>query len=118
MQTFLVRKRGPNVKPFYNAALPFIFFQKSPLKYSGREKGKLSNMTSQYTTKIGARFETKFDEKCKECHHPKLTPLFLKKYFKNIRQIPFLTTNLFYDVFQRIEVFFSCAFISSTLFLN
>jgi len=96
MQTFLVRKRGPHVKPFYNFPLHFYFyFFKCPLN-GGWGKRKLSNMTSEYTTKkleqvvFTNNNETKFAEKCKRVSSPKgYTSLFLKKYFKNIRQIPF-----------------------------
>lgn len=55
----------------------------------------------------------------RECHHPKVTPLFsLKKYFKNIRQIPFSDNQTsFTTIYSKDWSFFHVhLFISSTLF--
>lgn len=63
--------------------------------------------------------ETKFAEKCKRVSSPKgYTSLFLKKYFKNIRQIPFSDNQTsFTTIYSKDWSFFHVhLFISSTLF--
>jgi hypothetical protein len=108
----------------------FLFFfygiigtQKNKIQTFFSEK-KLSNMTSKYTTKnwsmslrITMRQSLMRNAESVITQRSQLFR-FLKNSSKNIRQIPFLTTNFFYYICKGLKVFFMCIFISSTLFLQ